>query len=642
MKPDKFSIHDLFAKERRYTVPLYQRAYVWNTEEQWQPLWEDIERLTEAYIANPDGPYRTHFLGAIVLNGHKITGNALQRLDVIDGQQRLTTLQLFLAALRDHARAAGSDDADKLERLTGNLDAKSGTDAIFKVWPTNADRPTFRAVMLAGSPEILCKQLGQMTAKNAPRLAAAYLFFSEEIAAFTAKHGATADLRNDRIGAIVAALRVSLHLVGIELEHEDDPQIIFETLNARGQPLLPSDLIRNMLFQQAASEAGKSNPDLADELYARYWYGFDNDRLDKAVNGENRWWHLEERQGRLTRPRIDLFIFHYLAMKTRQELVIGQLFREFRSWRDGDKTALEPFLEELKIYATHFRRLVEPTGQERIAIFARRMRTLDTSTVYPLLLRLSAISADSFSAESLDQVVADIESWLIRRLFCNLTNKNYNKFFLALLGKIESVLDSAAEEPTAAQTDDGHVQRLGPAIVQAVRAELLRSSDPTLRWPDDSEFRAAWLERPFYKKAQSARSEMILRALNTHMQTAKSETLSGERLTVEHILPQAAQLADYPYPVDIKIEAGETRETYRQRLIHTMGNLTLLTGALNTSAGNNAFGDKRLKILKDSDLRINAWFRETPLTAWSESNILERGEDMFSRAQDVWRHPGQG
>jgi hypothetical protein len=230
MKPDKFSIADLFAKERRYTVPLYQRAYVWNLEEQWQPLWEDIERQAEAYFANPDGPYRTHFLGTIVLNGYKITGNALQRLDVIDGQQRLITLQVFLAALRDHARLIGSEDMHKLHRLTCNLDAKAGTDATFKVWPTNADRSVFRKVMHGHSPPHLLAQLDGTNAKNAPRLASAYLFFSASVANFVAKEGDTPERQKIRVAAIVAALRVSLHLVGIELEQEDDPQVIFENL----------------------------------------------------------------------------------------------------------------------------------------------------------------------------------------------------------------------------------------------------------------------------------------------------------------------------------------------------------------------------------------------------------------------------
>src|SRR5690242_20057861 len=104
MKPDKLTVYDLFQKERRYVVPLYQRSYVWNREEQWEPLWEDIERQAEACLkADNFVPRRSHFLGAVVLNVAKIVGSSFARSEIIDGQQRLTTLQILLAALRDYA-----------------------------------------------------------------------------------------------------------------------------------------------------------------------------------------------------------------------------------------------------------------------------------------------------------------------------------------------------------------------------------------------------------------------------------------------------------------------------------------------------------------------------------------------------------
>src|SRR5215813_1134018 len=125
MKPDKLMVHDLFQKERRYVVPLYQRSYVWTREDQWEPLWEDIERQGEACLAAENHvSRRSHFLGAIVLNVAKIVGSSVARSEIIDGQQRLTTLQLFLAALRDYAHSTDSMHANKLARLTTNEDEK--------------------------------------------------------------------------------------------------------------------------------------------------------------------------------------------------------------------------------------------------------------------------------------------------------------------------------------------------------------------------------------------------------------------------------------------------------------------------------------------------------------------------------------
>src|SRR5450759_5656732 len=140
MKPDKLTVYEVFQRERRYIVPLYQRSYVWNEEEQWEPLWEDIERQAEACLTSETHvARRSHFLGAIVLNVAKIVGSSVARSEIIDGQQRLTTLQLFLAALRDYATEIGSSQKNKLARLTINEDEKPGSEGSFKVWPTNAD-----------------------------------------------------------------------------------------------------------------------------------------------------------------------------------------------------------------------------------------------------------------------------------------------------------------------------------------------------------------------------------------------------------------------------------------------------------------------------------------------------------------------
>jgi uncharacterized protein with ParB-like and HNH nuclease domain len=246
MRPDKLTVIDLFQKERRYVVPLYQRSYVWTRQEQWEPLWEDIERQAEACLAAENHvARRSHFLGAIVLNVAKIVGNSVARSEIIDGQQRLTTLQLFLAALRDYASEVGSAHAGKLTRLTVNEDEKPGSEGSFKVWPTNSDRSLFSCVMTAKSSTALLKALDREREMDAPRLAGAYFYFASAIREFV--HQGNDDIdpekRDHRIFGLLQALRTALQLVVIELEESDDPQVIFETLNARGQPLLPSDLI---------------------------------------------------------------------------------------------------------------------------------------------------------------------------------------------------------------------------------------------------------------------------------------------------------------------------------------------------------------------------------------------------------------
>lgn len=139
---------------------------MWNESEQWEPLWDDIQRQAEACMASKTGsPRRSHFLGAVVLNVQKIVGSAVARSEIIDGQQRLTTLQIFICALRDFATSNSSAHSSKINRLTLNEDEKEGADSSFKVWPTNADRSMFRLILSAKTPEALLKESG-LTAKS--------------------------------------------------------------------------------------------------------------------------------------------------------------------------------------------------------------------------------------------------------------------------------------------------------------------------------------------------------------------------------------------------------------------------------------------------------------------------------------------
>lgn len=632
MKPDKLSIHDLFQKERRYVVPLYQRAYVWNEDEQWQPLWDDIERQAESCLASASGvPRRSHFLGAVVLNVQKIVGSAVARSEVIDGQQRLTTLQLFIAALRDFAIKKDSAHANKLKRLTINEDEKPGSESSFKVWPTNADRALFRSIMMAGGPDQLLALNDISLKDDLPRLIGAYCYFYRQIAQFVSPIDKT-DLDPDhQIYGLLQALRVGLQMVVIELEENDDPQIIFETLNARGQPLLPSDLIRNTVFHQASIDpAHAANETYADDLYNRFWHQFDNDRILTPVKGEDRYWHIPERQGRLTRPRIDLFIFHFLVMQTGREMMIGHIFQEFRDWRDTTEDPLEHFLSELKRYASIFRNLISPNGHDRASVFARRLRTLDSSTAYPLLLYILGLPTTRLSQSDKTQILTDLESWLIRRLVCQLPNKNYNKFFVSLLSRLKAAETRAVEAGTA----------VSPEITGAVRDELTRSIDETIRWPNNEEFEKGWMDKAAYVKSRPDRAVMLLAAVDTAMRTGMNEfSHTPVELTVEHLLPQKGSLTDYPYPTEPDTPDGLTPDARRFKKMHTIGNLTLLTQALNSSASNGPFFEKRPKIAKNSDLRLNTRFQDETLTSWVENDIEVRGRELFVYAKTIWPVP---
>lgn len=156
MKANAVSLLALFEQKMRYEVPLFQRRYVWNRGQQWEPLWEDIERKFEAFLdGRTGGP--VHFLGAMVLDQKQTPSTHVGRRQVIDGQQRLTTLQLFLAAFRDFcAECECQELAEECQQYTLNRGMMAEPEIErFKVWPTQLDRPDFQDVLLSGSRKAL-------------------------------------------------------------------------------------------------------------------------------------------------------------------------------------------------------------------------------------------------------------------------------------------------------------------------------------------------------------------------------------------------------------------------------------------------------------------------------------------------------
>ena len=150
---------------------------------------------------------------------------------------------------------------------------------------------------------------------------------------------------------------------------------------------------------------------------------------------------------------------------------------------------------------------------------------------------------------------------------------------------------------------------------------------------------SGWLGNGLYVKSRPDRSAMILLALNDALRTSRSERITqSQELTVEHLLPQQWE-PHYPLPSNQPDDEEETPEQRRQRLMNTIGNLTLLTGSLNASISNGPFIGKAREIVKLSDLRINAPFRECQFESWDENNILKRGEQLFETATIIWPRP---
>lgn len=429
---------------------------------------------------------------------------------------------------------------------------------------------------------------------------------------------------------MVKALTEHLEIVTIELEDNDDPQVIFETLNARGEPLLPSDLIRNFIFL----EAERQGKEKVDNLYDAYWRPFDENN-EKSEN----FWKAKVPQGRMIRPRLDLFFFHYLSYGVDHDILITNVFQEFRNWWNNKDRNVEKELQNIYTYSMIFRSLFDSDQAGYFGVFARRLRLLDTSTVYPFLLYLLGENT-TMPLSDRDAILRDIESYLIRRMVCGLTTKNYNHVFPQLLRQMKKSdsIDHATVRRYFSELKDAYVPSGNLDIRIKVRRYFADLQGESVRWPSDEEFRDAWLSFPAYEKLTVRRVMMVLEALDLQLMTSKQEQIHLDSdLSVEHILPQKGALVDWPLPDEPTW--GESPLEYRERMKHTFGNLTLLTQKLNSSVSNGPFDKKRPEITKNSSLRLNTYLQDYLDKPWTESEILERGEFLFELARVIWPGP---
>jgi Protein of unknown function (DUF1524)/Protein of unknown function DUF262 len=408
-----------------------------------------------------------------------------------------------------------------------------------------------------------------------------------------------------RLHALHSSLREDLNLVVIDLEDDDDAQEIFETLNALGTPLLPADLVKNYLFRLAGMQG--EDP---QKLYVQYWKNFDD---------EKSYWRKEIRQGRLKRARLDLFLNNYLTMLKGEEVIISQMFLDYRDMVNAaNGTVITQHLKTFNEYAGVYESFDHFLAGSREKLFFYRLRELDTTTVFPLLLEIFKRHSNASDIQDRNQILTDLESFLVRRAVCGLTTKGYNRLFAQLVMKLRK----ASDDFSAA----------------ALRQELVSETADTQRWPDDAEFMHAWTTIDFYKRVRKSAQRMILEAIEESLHTGKTEKFDLERtLTIEHLLPRDWEAH---WPLVVREQSAESNEQARERRdlsIHRIGNLTLLTKELNPAISNGPWTKKRDKILEHSALNLNRPFYNVPV--WDEDLIERRSTTLGASAIKIWPHP---
>jgi hypothetical protein len=621
-----FSIQQIFQDRRQYRVPFYQRPYVWNRDDQWGRLWEDIRDRAESRLqGNKAVP---HFMGAVVLEPQKKLGLlGVERHHIIDGQQRLTTLQYVLTALCHVLRELDQTALLPLAEgclVNANPETMEDKDIeYFKLWPTFRDRKQFVSAMTATTLDQLRERFPESFTKGGwlkkigidhPPALEAILFFREAMLEWS-KDVAEFDIAG-RTMALAEAMLTDLSIVCISLGEEDDAQVIFETLNGHGAELHATDLIRNFIFMRAGNDA--------DELYNNMWSQF-----------ETPLWSENQSRGRLNRPRIEWFVKKAVQAETGEDIDIGRLYAGYRRCVDSQVGLYNagPQLALLNRYADHYKELVTGLGTSPVAVFGRRISVWDASASHALSLKVADSDLD---AAGQAEIFDCIESYLLRRAVCGLTRKNYNKVFSQQLKKVMG----AGPNP------------------KAFKDFLADASGDGSRWPRDEEFRQNWLNASIYPgRLDAAKLRVMFHRLETVMRSEKTEEsvpLSLDSLDIDHILPQSwytywpladgsavsveesqnAQVMRFvPTGLDARMESIVSRDNH----VHQIGNLTMVHYGVNRSLQNHAFDEKRQAFFDHSHLQLNRAL--TKLEQWDEAAIQKRAETLFGFAVELWRGP---
>lgn len=623
------TLEQIFDRTVSYQIPLFQQPYVWSKANNGLPLWDEIQYLLDRNLSK--GRSRAHFLGAVILEQINSHADSIETRQVIDGQHLFTTLQLFIIAARDLCREYGGFDKyfERFNDLVANKQNKVDTShEVFKLRPTDSDRFAFEAVHRAGSVDALNNETKAQPElfKDSHQIIKGYKFFSGNLEVWLSwkadLSGGQCFCLYDCFEALWQVIKNDLKLLVIDLDKDDEPQVVFEKLNARrGTHLLPADLIKNYLLRRSQA-AGEDT----ETLYKNYWQPF-----------ESGYWREEITQDRIKRSRIDFFIQHYLTLMMREEVKSTHLFESFKRYvQDLEESSvadassfgahpknIEWHLHTLTFYAKAFKTFSEPEMGSRLALFMRRLHAVDTAKVFPLLL-LACSKLLPDNKDQFDDFLVMLESLLFRRMICGWTTEDYNYLFIDAIRYFDEV-----GEVSAMQFSEFLKTGWGP------RSPF---------FPFMFEFRDALINRPLYRHLAKYKLRAVLEALNMQCADQKSEAaILPDGLTIEHVLPQ--EWTDY-WPVPAEVSADPVKKIKfsqaRHSILHTLGNLTLITGSLNPSLSNAGWDRKRPELCKYSKLNLNRYFhqplveQEDVIADWNESTILTRGETLADLALQVW------
>ena len=555
----------------RFVIPVYQRPYSWD-EEQCEQLWDDI-----LYVGSR--PQERHFTGSVVwVQDGTFSASGIQPMLLIDGQQRITTLSLVIAALANFSRkdpeATLHFSYNEIMQRGYLVDTFRQGEDRYKLTLTRGDKNTLESIVEnLVDPDFAINEESSKLIEN-------FAFFSKRIEAMEDPN-------------IVWDGIQRLDVVSISLDaNQDNPQLIFESMNSTGKDLSSADLIRNFVLMGLPKEK-------QDALYLNHWRN-----IELTLGADS------------YEDTFDEFLRNYLIVLYAPEpLVKRDIYHIFkrhvydRGYNKDDR--IVELLREMERFASYYACITRgtETSPERARVLAN-LRRLDVTVVNPLLLSLyDDYDQGAFDDEGFLHMLSLIESYVFRRSICDVATNSLNKFLPSIIAKLNKIQDEGGD------------------YVEALEAFLFLESGTARRFPDNAEFFNALTTRDVY---HYRRSLYLLANLENMHHPKDPLNLWDGNFTIEHVMPQNALSA----PGWADAVEGLEEETF-STLLNNLGNLTL--SAYNSELSDGSFQDKQQRYVggygKDY-LVISDAVRKAE--TWGQAQITERAKELAHEAEKRW------
>jgi uncharacterized protein with ParB-like and HNH nuclease domain len=570
---NKEYLNNFFFSNLQFVVPFFQRSYVWKLSN-WETLWEHLLKISEKPLNDRKSE---HFIGTIITKQRSSDHLFENKIDLIDGQQRLTTFALILKAIS--TSASGTGTYYKLKENTNLLiipEDSKGNKRI-RIEHSKNDSEYFEAVMLD-------RDLSRLNNQE-HKILESYKFFLKKMEGFT----------DEKLEDLKEIILKNIPVISMLLGANDDEQAIFDTINSLGVTLSTGELLKNFIF---------SDENLKP-LYKDLWensFEEDEDQID--------FWSAPKTSGRVVRSNMEVLLYCYLIIEKGETVELEKLFSEYKSWlKEKSFSEKKKFLEDLRDYAEIFQGFPSHSDISQISFsqneyrFFHIIENLEITTVYPLILFVYRKVTNEITRI---EILKKLESYIVRRNVCQFTTKNYNKNFVQIIEKLK-------KSPVI----DAH----------SLSVVFAGYTEETNKLPSDVEFKDAFLN----EKISNSNAREILFCISLFgVFDPRNDVikLSSDSYSTEHMMPQK-WTTNWNVP-----SLDEAAVLKRNRKVYTLGNLTLVTKSLNSAMKNNSWVNKKVALLKHSSLKITTDY--VTKDVWDEAAIEIRANKLAEDALKIW------